>query len=79
MQVVVDNAKGHDTEPGCQAYFFFQPADGNEEFLYGVEMYLFDLRVSDLTVTTPKTISKTPISIPMPSKVSKRTFPSLFN
>jgi len=41
MQPVVNNAKSHDTEPGCQAYFFFQPADGSEDFLYGVEMYIF--------------------------------------
>jgi len=40
MQRVVKNAKSHDTEPGCRAYFFFVPKDGNEDFLYGVEMYL---------------------------------------
>jgi hypothetical protein len=40
MQGVVQHAKGRETEPGCQTYFFFIPEDGNEEFLYGVEMYL---------------------------------------
>jgi hypothetical protein len=39
MQPVVKNAKSHETEPGCQAYFFFVPKDGNEDFLYGIEMY----------------------------------------
>jgi hypothetical protein len=39
MQQVVQHAKGKDTEPGCQTYFFFVPEDGNEEYLYGLEMY----------------------------------------
>ena len=36
---MVKNAKSHQTEPGCQAYYFFVPRDGNEEFMYGIEMY----------------------------------------
>jgi hypothetical protein len=40
MQPEVKNAKSHDTEPGCQAYFFFIPKDGSEDFLYGVEILL---------------------------------------
>lgn len=39
MQPVVKNAKSKDTEPGCQAYYFFVPRDGDESFLYGMEMY----------------------------------------
>jgi hypothetical protein len=39
MQPVVKNAKSRETEPGCQAYYFFVPADGNEDYLYGIEMY----------------------------------------
>jgi len=38
MQPVVKNAKSHETEPGCQAYYFFVAQDGNEEFMYGIEM-----------------------------------------
>ena len=38
MQPVVKNAKSRDTEPGCHAYYFFVSKDGNEEFLYGIEM-----------------------------------------
>ena len=39
MKPVVEHSKGRDTEPGCQAYLFFVPRDGNEEYLYGMEMY----------------------------------------
>lgn len=41
MQPVVKNAKSHETEPGCQAYFFFVPEDseeGKEEVMNGIEM-----------------------------------------
>jgi len=55
MQRVIKNAKSHETEPGCQAYFFFIPKDGNEEFLYGVEMYL-----TQLPFLTAVTMTKRP-------------------
>jgi hypothetical protein len=38
MGPVVKNAKSHETEPGCQAYYFFTPKDGNGEIMWGVEM-----------------------------------------
>jgi hypothetical protein len=41
MQPVVKNAKSHETEPGCRAYFFFVPEDseeGKEEVMNGIEM-----------------------------------------
>ena len=40
MERVVKNARGRDIEPDFQAYFFFVPEDGKEDFLYGVEMYV---------------------------------------
>jgi quinol monooxygenase YgiN len=40
MQPVVKNAKSRETEPGCQAYYFFTPRDGNGEVMWGIEMYI---------------------------------------
>jgi len=59
MQRVVKNAKSHDTEPGCQAYFFFVPKDGNEDFLYGVEMYPPSIVLSDCSYDDEKAIKDT--------------------
>ena len=74
MQRVIKNAKSHDTEPGCQAYFFFVPKDGSEEFLYGVEMYL--RRLCFLTaVTMTKRLSKRPTSTLKHSNPSLRNPP----
>jgi hypothetical protein len=39
-EAMVKNAKGSDTEPNCGTYFFFTPEDGEEEWLYGIEMYI---------------------------------------
>jgi len=74
MERVVKNAKSHDTEPGCQAYFFFVPKDGSEDFLYGVEMYRPQL--SFLTsVTMTRKPSKTLTSILKHSNRSLRNSP----
>jgi hypothetical protein len=58
MQPVVKNAKSKDTEPGCQAYFFFIPEDGNEDFLYGIEMY-YPIDVVNGSYDDPKDIKET--------------------
>jgi quinol monooxygenase YgiN len=62
MQRVIKNAKSRDTEPGCQAYYFFVPQDGNEEFLYGVEMYSNLKYSSDNSYDDEKAIKETHFS-----------------
>ena len=71
MQPVVKNAKSRETEPGCQAYFFFTPKDGNEEVLYGIELYgLAFLWSNEVTMT--KKLSRKPTLTLQPSKISQR-------
>jgi hypothetical protein len=73
MQTVVKNAKGKDTEPGCQAYYFFVPEDGNEDFLYGIEMYP-PIEIYELTAAMMiKKPSKKPILTQTLSKLSSST------
>jgi quinol monooxygenase YgiN len=62
MQPVVKNAKGRDTEPGCQAYYFFVPRDGNEEYLYGMEMYILTSIVAHKSYDDEKAIKETHFS-----------------
>jgi hypothetical protein len=78
MQRVVKNSKSRGMEPGCQAYFFFVPEDGNEDFLYGVEMYLPLVFRSVTQVMTTRRQSKKRTSIPLLYNPLLPNFPVYF-